>query len=374
MSKRTILKIGIAIILLAAIGGIVYFYQMRQSADSTKAKLLADVYTVKAMNLKATVDATGMVEPLDYVDVSSKITARIQQVLVKENEQVKKGQILAILDGKDLKSEETQAQDTVDNTLSKYKRAQYLYSIGAESKADLETAQYNYDVAKSNLGVAQTNLAETRIAAPMDGVVLGNPATPGTMAVQGTSNPTIIMRIADLAQKQILAKVDETDIGQVKVGQTADFTVDAYENKNFRAKVIKISKTDTANSWDNTNNSTSSNNSNSVIYYYVTLAVEDPDNILLPSMTARVTINTADKKDVLTVPLAALKSDNQGSYVILIDKADKPEKRYVKTGIYSDEYVEIVEGLQAGDRLSLSYTMGDKGSNSGGQHPRRSII
>ena len=196
------------------------------------------------------------------------------------------------------------------------------------------------------------------------------PKTAGTMAVQGNSNPTVIMTIADLSRKQILAKVDETDIGSVRVGQKATFTVDTYTGRTFTATVSKISQTDATNSWNtNSSNSTSSSSSASVIYYYVVLDVDDPDNLLLPAMTARVEIVTDEKENALAVPISALKTDSTGSYVMVqLEGAGKDgtsqEKRYVTTGIYSDEYVEILDGLSDGDRLAISYKS-KSGSSSG---------
>jgi len=350
LNKKII--IAVIVILCLAAGGYKY-WQVQQAAQNSK--LPSEMYTVKKMNLKSTVSATGTIKPVESVEVSSKITARIKQVLVKENDTVTQGQTVAVLDGKDLENELVKAKETVNNTLSKYNRMQYLYNIGAKSKEDLEDAQYNYATAKSDMEVTKSDLDETVITAPISGVVVGEPKTPGTMAVQGTSNPTVIMRIADLSKKQILAKIDETDIGKIKVGQSATFTVDAYNNKNFTAKVIKISQTDTSNTWDVSSDSTSSSSSSSVIYYYVTLDVADDDNLLKPAMTARVEINTADKKDVVAVPLSALKTDSKGSYVVIVENQGTVNK-YVKTGIYSDDYVEITSGLNVGDKISLDYT------------------
>ena len=126
---------------------------------------------------------------------------------------------MAILDGKDYEATKDQATYKVNNTRSKYNRAEYLYSIGAKSKEELEDAEYDYNTAESSLSKTESDLAETVITAPMDGVVVGEPKSAGTMAVQGNSNPTVIMTIADMSRKQIIAKVDETDIGSVKVAR-----------------------------------------------------------------------------------------------------------------------------------------------------------
>ncbi len=357
------LLIGVLVVAGCAFGGWRY-YTAQQAAQQTTAIETAEVMR---MDLKSTVSATGTLRPVNSVEVSSKITARIKSVLVKENDQVKAGQTVAILDGKDYEAKREQAQYKVTNTRAKYNRAAYLHSIGAKADTDLEDAQYDYDTAESSLGETESDLAETVITAPMDGVVVGEPQTAGTMAVQGTSNPTVIMRIADLSQKQIMAKVDETDIGKIAIGQQATFTVDAYTGKTFTARVSKISQTDVSNTWDTTSSSTSSSSSSSsasVIYYYVTLDVDDPDNVLLPAMTARVEINTSNKPDALAVPISALKTNNNGSYVLVVKDDGTTEERPVTTGIYSDEYVEILSGLEAGEKVSIAYKASSSSSSS----------
>ena len=361
------LKIAIAAVVIAAcaFGGYTY-YQSQQKAKQAAAVETAEVVR---KDLKSTVSATGTISPVDSVEVSPKITARISQVLVKENDHVTAGQTVAILDGKDFEAQRDQAQYKVTNTKVEYERAEQLYNLGAGTKQDLDTAKFNYDTALSTLSEAESDVAETVITAPMDGVVVGEPKTVGTMAVQGNSNPTVIMHIADTANKQILAQVDETDIGKVQVGQEATFTVDAYTDRTFTARVTKISQTDTSNTWD-TNSSTSSSSSSSssssasVIYYYVTLDVNDPDDVLKLGMTARVDITTSEKQDALVVPIAALKTNDSGSYVVRVNDDGTTEQVPVKTGIYSSDYVEILSGLTEGDKVSITYTATKSSSSS----------
>ena len=352
MRRRNIIGIGILSVALLAGGG--YAYYTAQAEDS--AAQAVETVAVQRMDIKSTVEATGTIRPVDSVEVSSKITARINSVLVKENDTVTAGQIVATLDGKDYEAKRDQAQYRVTNARAKYNRMSYLESIGAKSKSDLEDAAYNYDTAQSTLEEANSDASETIITAPISGVVVGEPKTVGTMAVQGSDNPTVIMRIADLSKKQIKAKVDETDIGSIRIGQEATFTVDAYTDQKFTARVSKISQTDVSNSWDTSSSSSSASSGASVIYYYVTLDVDDPGNLLLPAMTARVVIHTANRNDALVVPLSTLKTDANGSYVLVLQEDGTQETRYVETGIYSDEYVEILSGLSEGERVVNSYT------------------
>ena len=346
--------IGIGVLAAVLVAGGVYWYMESSAAEKTAQAV--ETVAVQRMDIKSTVEATGTIRPVDSVEVSSKITARINSVLVKENDVVTAGQVVATLDGKDYEAKRDQAQYRVTNTRAKYNRMSYLESIGAKSKSDLEDAEYNYDTAQSTLEEANSDASETIITAPISGVVVGEPKTAGTMAVQGSDNPTVIMRIADLSKKQIKAKVDETDIGNIRIGQEATFTVDAFTDKKFTARVSKISQTDVTNSWDTSSSSSSASSSTSVIYYYVTLDVDDPENLLLPAMTARVVINTADRNDALVVPLSTLKTDAAGSYVLVLQEDGTQETRYVETGIYSDEYVEILSGLSEGERVVSTYT------------------
>ena len=363
---------AIAVIIIAACaGGGWYYYQTQQKAQQAAA---VETAQVERMNLTSKVSATGTIRPVDSVEVSPKITARISQVLVKENDRVTAGQTVATLDGKDYQAKYDQAQYKVTNTRLDYERYKMLYDQGAGTKQTLDNAEYEYNTALSNLTAAESDLAETTITAPMSGVVVGEPKPAGTMAVQGNSNPTVIMRIADTSQKQIMAKIDETDIGNIKVGQDATFTVDTYTNQTFTAHVSKISQTDTSNTWDTNGTSTSSSSSSSsasVIYYYVTLDVDDPDDVLRLGMTARVEINTAEKEDALVVPIAALKTNDNGSYVLRVNTSGQTEQVPVTTGIYSDEYVEILSGLSEGDSVSVSYNAPSKSSSQSSNSNRR---
>ena len=330
-----------------------------------------DTAKVIRMDLTKTVSATGTIQPKNSVEVSSKITARVKEVLVEENQQVTAGQVVAILDGKDYEATRDQAQFALTNALQKLNRIDRLYKIGAKSREEFEDAQYNYDKAKTDLEKAESNVNETVITAPMDGVVVGEPLSAGSMAVQGNSNPTVILRIADLSEKLVKAKVDETDIGSIRVGERANFTVDAFPDEKFSATVTKISQTDTANSWNSSTSSSSSSSStsNSVIYYYVTFSAPDEKNLLMPAMTARLDIIVGQAKNALCVPIEAIKTDGKGSYVekITIDERGKQsaEKVYLTLGMYGEEFVEVTaNNLNAGDDISVTYQAAEKKSSS----------
>lgn len=362
-------KIIIAVILL--IGAGVGYYVYSGLTNETVAPTYETAKVIR-MDLTKTVSATGTIQPKNSVEVSSKITARVKEILVEENEQVTAGQVVAILDGQDYEATRDQAQFALTNALQKLNRIDRLYKIGAKSREEFEDAQYNYNKAKTDLEKAESNVSETVITAPMDGVVVGEPLSAGSMAVQGNSNPTVILRIADLSEKLVKAKVDETDIGSIRVGERANFTVDAYPDEKFSAAVTKISQTDTNNSWNSNSSSSSSSSastSNSVIYYYVTFSAPDEKNLLLPAMTARLDIIVGQTKNALCVPIEAIKTDGQGSYVEKITKDakghDVAEKVYLNIGMYGEEFVEVTTNhLKVGDDISVTYQAAEKKSSN----------
>lgn len=202
ITKR--IKAIIAGMVIVIIAGGVYAYYHHQ--ETTKQSTSIETAQVERQNLKSTVSATGTISPTDSVEVSPKITARISSVLVKENDRVEAGQTVATLDGKDYQAKYDQAQYKVTNTKLDYERYKMLYEQGAGTKQAMDNAEYEYNTAVSTLSAAESDLAETTITAPMSGVVVGDPKPVGTMAVQGNSNPTVIMRIADTTKNRFLPK------------------------------------------------------------------------------------------------------------------------------------------------------------------------
>jgi len=354
------------VILLVIAGGSFYYYQ------GIKNKTAAAVETVSVTRgtVIASVSATGTVKPADSVDISSQITAQVKEIKVKENDMVQAGQVLAILDDKALETTLEQARYQVNNTAAKYKRAQYLNSIGAKSNADLEDALLNYQTAMSSYDEDKSNLDKTTLVSPMSGVVLGEPVSVGTLVTAGVNDPTIIMMIGDVSRKIVKVKVDETDIGKVKVGQSATFTVDAYQNKTFTGRVSKIGQISTSttkmssSTTSTSSSSTSTSSSSSVIYYYVTLAVDDPDNLLRTEMTARVNIKIDEKNDALLIPLAALKTSTNGQYVTILRDNGSNENIPVTVGLITTDQVEVISGVAEGDKLVISYTKSQSQSSS----------
>ncbi len=216
-------------------------------------------------------------------------------------------------------------------------------------QVQMARAQVEQD--EANLENEEASLRETVIRAPMSGVVVGKPMPKGQTVQVSTSTAQVIMQLADLTQMQVEALVDETDIGRIKEGQDATFTVDAYPGKQFTGKVTRISSAATTQQ--------------NVVFYTVTVQVDNREGLLKPTMTARVTIQTGRADNVLMVPNNAVK-DRNGVKTVQILRDGKTVQQKVKIGLNNDETVEITEGLQEGDVVVISSVAGTNSQRQGG--------
>ncbi len=308
---------------------------------SSKAKAATNVQTAAVLrgDITSVVSATGTIKPVNSVDVSSKITGLIKETKVQENDAVKTGQVLVVLDDTRLQAQVSQARERLANAQANYERNERLSRIGAVSDQQLDSSRLDYKVAQANYDDAASQLDDTVIRAPIDGVVIGKPIPAGQTVAQGISNPMVILTVADLSKMQIETQVDESDIGKVTVGQKATFTVDAYPGKVFSGVVSSVSQKAIVQQ--------------NVVYYGVIIDVDGGDGGLKPTMTARVSIGVGESKNVLTVPLAAVKTNKDQQYVIVM-KNGQPVNVNVATGLTSDDRVEITSGLEDGDQVVVS--------------------
>lgn len=327
-------KTWLILVILAAAaikGGLVY------QASQTKQVVTTKTVKVERGDIVSTVAATGTIKPVNMVEISSKITGLIEEMKVQENDAVKAGQELVVLDDTRLQAQASQAREKLNNTATNYERNERLNRIGAVSEQQLDSSRLDYKVAQAAYDDAVSQLSDTIIKAPIDGIVIGKPIPAGQTVAQGISNPMVILTIADMSKMQIETQVDETDIGKIAVGQKATFTVDAYTGKQFTGKVSRISQKATVTS--------------NVVYYTVFIDVDATDNLLKPTMTARVSIHSGESKDTLTLPLSALKSGSTGQYVTVSRGNGKTEDVIVTTGLSGEDRVEITSGVSEGDQV-----------------------
>ncbi len=349
--------------------------------------------------LVVTVQATGNVQPTTEVEVSSERSGVIRTVNVEANSLVKKGDVLAELDTERLEAElarvkaslaaaEARLEDARATLTEKqviFERAQRLSDKGVSSTQDLDTAraaeararaavgaaQADIGVVKAELAMQETDLTKTRILSPVDGIVLKRAAEPGQTVASSLQAPVLFTLAEDLARMQLEADVDEADIGAVKEGQRATFTVDAYPGKNFPAFIDTVEYSPKV--------------TDNVVTYKAVLIVDNKDLLLRPGMTATAQIVTQDVPDVLAVPNAAFRysppravqspgfsvtnlfiprmprseraqapsADGERTLYVLENGA--PKAVTVRAGVSDGKFTEIISGdLKAGDDVIIS--------------------
>ena len=302
---KKLLKIAIVLAVLAGIAYGVKFFFFTEKASEAAGPLVSTKVT--QTTISTTISATGTLEPVDQVEVGTQVSGDIAKIYVDFNSKVKKGQVIAELDKSKLKATLTQAEIAYRSaeTDYKYKESTYnrikkLSESNAASAVELETAEYNMNSAKlsverskNEVSQARLNLSYATIKSPIDGVVLKRAVEVGQTVAASMSTPTLFVIAKDLSQMKVMAAVDEADIGQVKQGQRVTFTVDAFQEDKFNGSVqeVRLNPTTTSN----------------VVTYTVVITAENPDQKLLPGMTATCTIVTQEVKDAIAIPVKALK-------------------------------------------------------------------
>ncbi len=262
---------------------------------------------VERGSITQTVAATGTLSAVTTVKVGSVVSGNVAALHADFNTKVKKGDLLAELDPAPFQDKLAQvraalekAQVDLRNSEISLRRQKALWNEKLAAQADLDQAQANYDSAaaavnqaKASLAQAETDLRNSRITAPIDGVVVDRQYDVGQPVAASFTAPTIFTIAQDLTKMQVSADVSESDIGMCKVGQPVRFTVDAYPEETFRGTIAQIRLNATVNQ--------------NVVTYPVIIEVDNPDLALRPSMTANVSIDVATVRDVLRVPNAALR-------------------------------------------------------------------
>lgn len=338
-------------------------------------------------SLRVLVTATGTVQPTNQVDVSSELSGIVRKVLVDYNSPVKAGQVLAVLDTDKLKAtvdssraklnaakaKVAQTEATVVEKEDDYNRKARLVEKQITSTFDFEAAKAAYrraiaarDSALADVGVAEaelklneTNLAKASIYSPISGVVLSRDVEPGQTVASTLQAPVLFSIAEDLAQMEIQVDVDEADVGKVKEGQSATFTVDAYPDRKFKATIRQLRF--------------GSETIQGVVTYKAVLTTDNSELLLRPGMTATAEIAVQRVNDAVLVPSAALrftppKEDSQGDNRSLLSKLLPGRPRFrrrstrPKTGpdrkvwVLSDgvpSAVDVVVGASDGRRTEI---------------------
>jgi HlyD family secretion protein len=298
--KKRVLIVGVVVALIALVGA--FFYTRRGSAEPKFRKGKIDKGDVVA-----TVTATGTLSAVTTVQVGSQVSGIIAKIHVDFNSAVKKGQLLAELDPTPFQQAEDQSRANLDKAKVQLRndeialtRAKRLFTDQLIAQSDLDGAQTTRDsdvatVAQvtAQLRQAETNLSYTKIRSPIDGVVVSRQYDVGQTVAASFQAPVIFSIAQDLTKMQVLTNIDEADVGRIREGQVASFSVDAFPDVSFKGAVsqIRLSPQTVQN----------------VVTYPVMLDVPNLDLKLKPGMTANVLVPVDVRKDALRVPNAALR-------------------------------------------------------------------
>ena len=366
MSKKKIISLAVGVIIVAGIA--IWAF----GGQAKKRKVVYETATVDRANISNSVTATGTIEPVTEVEVGTQVSGIIDRLYADYNSVVTKGQLIAKMDKVTLQSELASQKATYDGAKAEYEYQQKNYerNKGLHEKqlisdTDYEQSLYNYQKAKSafdsskaSLAKAERNLSYATITSPIDGVVISRDVEEGQTVASGFETPTLFTIAADLTQMQVVADVDEADIGDVEEGQRVSFTVDAYPNDVFEGKVTQIRLGATSSSSSTTTTTT-------VVTYEVVISAHNPDLKLKPRLTANITIYTLDKQGVLSVPAKALRftpavplvgsnavvKDCEGEHKVWTREGDTFTAHPVSIGISNGIVTEITGGINEGTQI-----------------------
>lgn len=355
--KKTLVIVAVAAIAVLAVWLL--------SGGKKEEKITFDTAAVAPANIMNSITATGTIEPVTSVTVGTQVSGIVSKLFVDYNSVVKKGQVIAELDKTNLMSQlntaKTQlatAQSQLNYQTANYKRYKTLFEKGLVAADDFDNAKLSYTQAKEQVASAkeevqraQTNLGYATITSPIDGVVLSKSVEEGQTVAASFSTPELFTIAQDLTNMQVVADVDEADIGDVKEGERVTFTVDAYPDDTFEGEVKQVRQEATT--------------TNNVVTYEVVISAPNADLKLKPGLTANVTIYTAERKGVLSVPSKALRFTPQKETVgkmKIVDVANAKNKVWtiegnsivahkVNIGMTDGTNTQIVGGIAEGTKI-----------------------
>ena len=380
--------------LAAVTAGIATYRQLYMVAPEQQYRLQA----VEKGEISQTVSANGTINPVTLVNVGTQVSGTVKKLYVDYNSKVEKGQVLLELDDALLAAQQKQslanvqsANATLELAAANEARMRSLFVQEYVSRQELDTAVQAKKAAEAQLQLAhatvekdRANLAYSVIRSPVSGVVVDRSVDVGQTVAASLQTPTLFKIAQDLSKMQIDANFAEADIGSIRVGQTTRFTVDAFAGRNFQGvvKLVRLNPTTVQN----------------VVTYDVVINVDNPEQILLPGMTAYVSIAVAERKDALLVPNAALrfKPANAGNQkrggghpggapnggaapkrdvfagkVYVLEQGELTPLN-VSLGITDNRNTEITGGdLKAGDQVIVGDTQAAGKPKAGGSPPMR---
>lgn len=338
------------------------------------------------------VEASGTIKPINTIEVGTQVSGTVAQIYVDYNSIVKKGDLLAELDPSlfqanvdqstaklnNAQASYAKASSTLNYKRNNYQRYQHLYEKNYVSKDEVELALSNYQQAQAEVSAASaevsaaratldnnlTNLRYSKIVSPVDGTVISRAVDVGQTVAASFNTPTLFEVAEDLTQMQIETSVSEADIGKVKVGQKAIYTLDGYQDRKFEGKVTQVRLASTT--------------TNNVVTYAVIISVDNSEGLVIPGMSANVSIITNKVENALCVPPQALKftpETNGKKYEkqgIWLQTKGGLERVDIEIGATDDNHTQIIsKEIKAGDKVVVSAIGGKKKSQNQGMRPPR---
>ncbi|UOV00854.1 efflux RND transporter periplasmic adaptor subunit [Pseudoxanthomonas mexicana] len=349
------LLLGIAVV--AILGGGAWWWTARKGEAADSAYRTA---TIERGDIRVAISATGTLSAISTVTVGSQISGQVTDVLVDYNSEVRKGEVLARIDPSTYEAQIEQGNAQIANAQASLKQAQATLAnaeldytrkadLGRQklvAQSDVDLARAARDQARAQVNAAQAqirqqtastqttrvNLDRTVIRSPVDGVVLTRTIEPGQTVAASLQAPELFTIAEDLSKMKIELAVDEADIGQVKVGQTVSFTVDAFADRQFRGQVqqVRLSATTTSN----------------VVTYPVVVSVDNSDGTLLPGLTVNAEIEVSKREDILKVSNAALRYKPTGEAATATAAAQAPQGGQNRGGGIGDDLARVAGSLQ----------------------------
>ncbi len=367
----TIRKIAAAVAILSVLGGAGWYFIGSNSKDAQTYKTAK----IEQGDLIQTVSANGTLNPVVLVNVGTQVSGTVKKLLVDYNDKVKQGQVLAVLDPSLYDAQMAQSEASVKSAeaslelaVANEKRMRELYAKEFVSKQELDQSVQALKSARAQLALAKaahkkdvTNKEYSIIKSPVSGVVIDRQVDVGQTVAASFQTPTLFKIAQDLRKMQIDSSFAEADIGKIKVGQDVTFNVDAFPNRLFKGVVRQI----------RLNATTQSN----VVTYNVVVSVDNPEEILMPGMTAYVNIKTAERKNTLLVPNAALRykpsniekqptktepkakkkegGEGRNATVYILENG-APKAVKIVVGITDNKQTEVISGpLKVGDSVII---------------------
>lgn len=371
MKKLSKVWLVVAVVIIVAI------VAWALSGSKKEEQISFETAAVAPANIMNSITATGTIEPVTSVTVGTQVSGIVSKLYVDYNSVVKKGQVIAELDKTNLMSQlnsaKTQlatAQSQLNYQTTNFNRYKTLYQKGLVAADDFDSAKLSYTQAKEQVAAAkeevqraQTNLGYATITSPIDGIVLSKSVEEGQTVAASFSTPELFTIAQDLTNMQVVADVDEADIGDVKEGERVSFTVDAYPDDTFEGTVKQVRQEATT--------------TNNVVTYEVVISAPNADLKLKPGLTANVTIYTAERKGVLSVQSKALRFTPQketvGKMKILDQTGNAKNKVWtiegnsivahnVNIGMTDGTNTQILNGISAGVKVvtGLNVTGGEQ--------------